>query len=64
MTAEARAFQQFLDKANDTERNHLRLEVEKLRRAEGDWLQVLDPRPGTTFMPFDIRRRFDRVNQG
>jgi molecular chaperone GrpE (heat shock protein) len=41
MTAEARAFQQFLDKANDTERNHLRLEVEKLRRAEADWLQVL-----------------------
>jgi molecular chaperone GrpE (heat shock protein) len=41
MTAEARAFQQFLEKANDTERNHLRLEVEKLRRAEADWLQVL-----------------------
>jgi molecular chaperone GrpE (heat shock protein) len=41
MTAEARAFQQFLEKANDTERAHLRLEVEKLRRAEADWLQVL-----------------------
>jgi molecular chaperone GrpE (heat shock protein) len=41
MTAEARAFQQFLDKANDSERTHLRLEVEKLRRAEADWLQVL-----------------------
>jgi molecular chaperone GrpE (heat shock protein) len=41
MTAEARAFQQFLDKANDSERGHLRLEVEKLRRAEADWLQVL-----------------------
>ncbi len=41
MTAEARAFQQFLEKANDSERSHLRLEVEKLRRAEGDWLQVL-----------------------
>jgi hypothetical protein len=41
MTAEARAFQQFLDNANDTERSHLRLEVEKLRRAEADWLQVL-----------------------
>jgi molecular chaperone GrpE (heat shock protein) len=41
MTSEARAFQQFLEKANDTERGHLRLEVEKLRRAEADWLQVI-----------------------
>jgi molecular chaperone GrpE (heat shock protein) len=41
MTAEARAFQQFLEKANDAERGHLRLEVEKLRRAEGEWLHVL-----------------------
>jgi molecular chaperone GrpE (heat shock protein) len=41
MTAEARAFQDFLTKANDTERQHLRLEVEKLHRAEKEWLQVL-----------------------
>jgi molecular chaperone GrpE (heat shock protein) len=41
MTVEARAFQDFVQKANDTERAHLRLEVEKLRRAEGEWLQVL-----------------------
>jgi molecular chaperone GrpE (heat shock protein) len=41
MTAEARAFQQFLEKANDSERGHLRLEVEKFRRSEADWLQVL-----------------------
>jgi molecular chaperone GrpE (heat shock protein) len=41
MAAEARAFQGFLQKANDAEKSHLRLEVEKLRRAEGDWLQVL-----------------------
>lgn len=41
MTEEARAFQEFLTKANDSERGHLRLEVEKLRRAEADWLQVL-----------------------
>lgn len=40
MAAEAQAFVAFLQKANDSERNHLRLEVEKLRRAEGDWLQV------------------------
>lgn len=41
MTAEARSFQEFLQRTHDSERSHLRLEVEKLRRAEGEWLQVL-----------------------
>src|SRR5437773_5613068 len=41
ITKEARAFSEFLQKANDTEKNHLRLEVDKLRRAENEWLQVL-----------------------
>jgi molecular chaperone GrpE (heat shock protein) len=41
MSAEAHAFQDFLQRSHDAERSHLRLEVEKLRRAEGDWLQVL-----------------------
>ena len=41
MTTEARAFSEFLKKANDTEKNHLRLEVDKLRRAENEWLQIL-----------------------
>lgn len=41
IAAEHQQFQQFLAQANDAERNHLRLEVNKLRRAEGDWLQVL-----------------------
>lgn len=41
MAEESRAFGEFIQKANDTEKNHLRLEVEKLRRAEADWLQVL-----------------------
>ena len=41
ITAEARAFSEFLKKANDTEKNHLRLEVDKLRRAENEWLQIL-----------------------
>lgn len=40
MTAEAHAFQAFLEKANSSERQHLRLEVDKLRRAEADWLRV------------------------
>ncbi len=41
MTAEAQAFTEFMRRASDNERATLRLEVEKLRRAEGDWLQVL-----------------------
>ena len=41
MHAEASSFAEFMQKANDTEKATLRLEVEKLRRAEGDWLQVL-----------------------
>jgi len=41
MAAEARAFTEFLQKANDAERAHLRLEVEKLRRGETEWLQIL-----------------------
>jgi molecular chaperone GrpE (heat shock protein) len=41
MSAEARSFGEFLQKANDTERAHLRLEVEKLRRSEADWVQIV-----------------------
>jgi molecular chaperone GrpE (heat shock protein) len=41
MTAEVKAFTEFMQRANDSERANLRLEVEKLRRAESDWLQVL-----------------------
>jgi molecular chaperone GrpE (heat shock protein) len=41
MAAEAAAFSEFLQKANDAERANLRLEVEKFRRLETDWLQVL-----------------------
>lgn len=41
MAAEVRDFNEFLQRANDGERSALRLEVDKLRRAEGDWLKVL-----------------------
>jgi molecular chaperone GrpE (heat shock protein) len=41
MTSEVQAFSEFMKRANDSERATLRLEVEKLRRAEADWLQVL-----------------------
>ncbi len=40
MTVEAHNFGEVLSKLNDGERNHLRLEVEKLRRVEGDWLGI------------------------
>jgi len=41
IAAEAKAFREFLQKANDAEKAHLRLEAEKLRREEGDWLHVV-----------------------
>ena len=41
MTSEARAFTDFMQKANKSEIATLRLEIEKLRRAENDWQQVL-----------------------
>jgi molecular chaperone GrpE (heat shock protein) len=41
ITQEARSFAESMQKAHDVEVRNLRLEVEKLHRAEGDWLQVL-----------------------
>ena len=41
MAAEVRDFSAFMEKLNQGEKANLRLEVEKLRRAEGDWLNVL-----------------------
>lgn len=41
IAAESRQFAEFMQQANDTEKATLRLEVEKLRRAEGEWLQVV-----------------------
>ena len=40
MAKEVREFTTFMQKANDTEKSTLRLEVEKLRRAENEWLNV------------------------
>jgi molecular chaperone GrpE (heat shock protein) len=39
MAAEVAAFTEFMQKANDSERANLKLEVEKLRRVEGEWVQ-------------------------
>ncbi len=41
MTEEAKAFAEFMAKANDTEKSHLQLEVDKLKQAEGEWLKVV-----------------------
>lgn len=41
MAAELKSFGEFMQRANDTEKTALRLEVDKARRAEGDWLQVI-----------------------
>ena len=41
MAAELEGFQEFMQRANDSEKANLRLETEKLRRAESDWLQAL-----------------------
>jgi molecular chaperone GrpE (heat shock protein) len=41
MSAETKAFTDFIQRANDSEKSTLRLEVEKMRRAEGEWIQVV-----------------------
>jgi len=41
MTRELKEFTAFMERANDNEKATLRLEVDKLRRAEADWVQVL-----------------------
>lgn len=41
MADEVKAFNEFLAQANDGEKATLRLEVDKLRRVETEWLQVL-----------------------
>jgi molecular chaperone GrpE (heat shock protein) len=41
MAGEIRQFSEFMQKMNDSEKAALRLEVEKFRRSESEWLQVL-----------------------
>ena len=41
MAAEAKGFTEFIQKANDSEKAHLRLETEKLRRTQNDWLEIV-----------------------
>jgi molecular chaperone GrpE (heat shock protein) len=41
MAVEVREFTDFMKKINDSEKSALRLEVEKMKRGEAEWLQVL-----------------------
>jgi molecular chaperone GrpE (heat shock protein) len=41
MTEEVRRFSEFMKNVNDTEKTTLRVEVDKLRRADGEWLQMI-----------------------
>jgi len=41
MASEAKSFMEFLDRSNAGEKTALRLELEKFRRAQGEWMQVL-----------------------
>ena len=41
MTAELKSFTEFMQRADTAEKSNLRLEVDKLRRAEADWVTAL-----------------------
>jgi molecular chaperone GrpE (heat shock protein) len=57
MEAEAKAFTEFMQRASETEKAHLRLEVEKLRRAEGERLQIIIHILDHVFALFQAARR-------
>ena len=40
MKADSKEFMEFAERVSNDEKQHLRLEIEKLRRAEAEWLQV------------------------
>jgi molecular chaperone GrpE (heat shock protein) len=62
MSAEARAFAEFMQKQNEAERQHLRLEVDKLRRAESEWLQALVRVLDHVYAIYQAAVRSGRVN--
>ena len=62
MAAEAKSFTEFLEKADQTEKSHLRLEVDKMRRAEGEWLQVLTRILDHVFALFQAASRSGQPN--
>jgi molecular chaperone GrpE (heat shock protein) len=60
MKSETEEFMRFLDNAQNSERAGLRLEVEKLRRMEGDWIKVT---VGILDHVFAITRAAERSGQ-
>ncbi|MGA2751457.1 MAG: nucleotide exchange factor GrpE [Verrucomicrobiota bacterium] len=57
MAAEAKAFTEFIQRANDMEKAHLRLEADKLRRAETEWLHIVVHILDHVFLLFQAARR-------
>lgn len=41
MAVEGRAFAEFMEKSQDAEKSRMRLEIEKMRRSEGEYLQIV-----------------------
>jgi molecular chaperone GrpE (heat shock protein) len=62
MATEAQAFSEFMQKASDAEKTHLRLEVDKLRRTETEWLQVLVMLMDHTYALYLAGRRSGQEN--
>ena len=60
MTVETAEFRAFIEKSNDVEKGRLRLEVEKLRRGEGEWLQILVRLLDNTFALFQAALRSEQ----
>jgi molecular chaperone GrpE (heat shock protein) len=57
MAAEFKSAGDFLQRINDTEKAHLRVETEKLRRAEQDWLQAMVHTLDHVFALFQAARK-------
>jgi molecular chaperone GrpE (heat shock protein) len=57
LAAEAKALAEFMQRSSETEKTHLRLEVEKLRRAEGERLQIIIHVLDHVFALFQAARR-------
>ena len=62
MKTESGEFMKFIENAHDQERAGLRLEVEKLRKMEGDWLKVVVQMLDHTFALFRAAERSGQQN--
>ncbi len=62
MAAEAKSFTEFLQKTDQSEKAHLRLEADKLRRSEGEWLQIVTRILDHVFAVFQAASRSGQPN--